>query len=445
MSRGRANGEGSIFPYRNTWAAYVWVTTPDGQKDRKWIYGKTREEVYPEWVQLKAKAAKIPIPTATPTVSEYFPYWLEEVIKPNREDNTYSHYELMGRLHVIPGVGHKKIDPKKLTVRVVQAWLNKMPGICQCCAQEKDAKRRKPKCCAIGECCEDYPSKRVIEAARGALRAMLNHAMHEELIDRNVAELAKLPKARKRLRRRNSWTVTEARKFLESSRDENDPLYPLWVLILVLGLRKGEALGLVEPPEGWRYDDEENALVDLEWQLQRVGGHPLTHKQVLKADGSTDTLPLPAICLTALKIARHNRESARSDDWPETCICGARHQLVLTTRNGLPIEPRNVNRAFDVRCARYGVRRITIHDTRRTCGSLLAALDVHPRVAMQILRHSRIGLTMEFYTQVPDKATRDALRRLSEFLGTPQEKSDERGQDGERGEDEQGSARPHRD
>jgi integrase len=71
------------------------------------------------------------------------------------------------------------------------------------------------------------------------------------------------------------------------------------------------------------------------------------------------------------------------------------------------------------RCERAGVRRITIHDTRRTCGSLLAALDVHPRVAMAILRHSRIALTMEIYTQVPDASTRAALRRLSDLLGDP--------------------------
>ena len=29
-----------------------------------------------------------------------------------------------------------------------------------------------------------------------------------------------------------------------------------------------------------------------------------------------------------------------------------------------------------------------MHGARKTCGSMLAALDVHPRVAMQILRHS---------------------------------------------------------
>jgi hypothetical protein len=47
---------------------------------------------------------------------------------------------------------------------------------------------------------------------------------------------------------------------------------------------------------------------------------------------------------------------------------------------------------------------------------LLAALDVDPRMAIAILRHSRIALTMEIYTQVPDKTTREALQRLIDLL-----------------------------
>jgi hypothetical protein len=30
--RTRANGEGSIYPYRNGFAAYVWVDRPDGTR-----------------------------------------------------------------------------------------------------------------------------------------------------------------------------------------------------------------------------------------------------------------------------------------------------------------------------------------------------------------------------------------------------------------------------
>ncbi len=58
-----------------------------------------------------------------------------------------------------------------------------------------------------------------------------------------------------------------------------------------------------------------------------------------------------------------------------------------------------------------------MHGARKTCGSLLAALDVHPRVAMQILRHSKIAVTIEIYTELPSAATRDALKKLGRWAG----------------------------
>jgi hypothetical protein len=37
-------------------------------------------------------------------------------------------------------------------------------------------------------------------------------------------------------------------------------------------------------------------------------------------------------------------------------------------------------------------------------------------VARQILRHSKIAITMEIYTEVPGARTRQALRELSDWL-----------------------------
>ena len=48
---GRANGEGSIYPYKNGYAAYVWVTTPTGDRKRKYVYGQTRELVHDKWLK----------------------------------------------------------------------------------------------------------------------------------------------------------------------------------------------------------------------------------------------------------------------------------------------------------------------------------------------------------------------------------------------------------
>src|ERR671933_757545 len=99
-SRTRANGEGSIFPYRNGFAAYAWVTTPAGNRQRKYVYGRTREIVHEKWIKLHAEAAKGPVATRTPTVASYLNYWLQEVVEPNLRPKTYEKYEMFVRLYV---------------------------------------------------------------------------------------------------------------------------------------------------------------------------------------------------------------------------------------------------------------------------------------------------------------------------------------------------------
>ena len=47
-----------------------------------------------------------------------------------------------------------------------------------------------------------------------------------------------------------------------------------------------------------------------------------------------------------------------------------------------------------------------------------SALDGHPRVAMRILRHAQIDVTMNVYTEVSDAKTLQALRRLGKQLGS---------------------------
>jgi integrase len=177
------------------------------------------------------------------------------------------------------------------------------------------------------------------------------------------------------------------------------------VLILVLGLRRGEALGLTWPDVN--FDATE---VHIRWQLQRAG-HQIRHRET-KTPGSAAVFPLPDICLTALKL-RAERQAA---DKTRAANAWQDPELVFTSTYSTPYEPRNFNRQLAVRCRKAGVRYIRVHDTRRTCASLLVALDVHPRVAMQILRHSQIAMTMEIYSEVPTAKTRSALKRLGRQL-----------------------------
>jgi integrase len=60
-------------------------------------------------------------------------------------------------------------------------------------------------------------------------------------------------------------------------------------------------------------------------------------------------------------------------------------------------------------------RKVHVHATRKSCASLLVALDVRPRVAMQILRHSQISVTMKSTAQSPRR--RRARRSRSSVTG----------------------------
>jgi len=405
MTRARANGEGSIFPYRNGYAAYAWVTKPNGLRARKYVYGKTRDDVHEKWIKLLQRARQGPVPTRVPTVAAYVTNWLEDVVRPNLAPTTYVKYETFSRLYIVPGIGAKRLD--RLQVRDVQTWLNRVRTTCQCCAQGKDARRPddERRCCALDpmRCCADVPSPATVRSARETLRSALASAMTDELVSRNVAAMARLPTGR--ARKPQTWTSEQVRSFLEAARRSDDPLYAAYVLILVLGLRKGEVLGLA-----WSDVNLDTAELTISHQLQRVGRQLL--RRDTKTQASDAVLPLPDICVTALKRRQGEQPADREaagEVWEEW-------GFVFTSRHGTPIDPRNFNREFTTRCRRAGVPVITVHDARRTCATLLVDLDVHPRVVMQVLRHAKFSITMEIYSKVTSAQTRDALKRLGDSL-----------------------------
>lgn len=100
------------------------------------------------------------------------------------------------------------------------------------------------------------------------------------------------------------------------------------MLILVLGLRRGELLGLT-----WPMVDLETAQLEVGYSLQRIGGR-LVHGET-KTEASDAVLPLPAICLAALRL--HHQAQAAVKDAAGPFWIPTGH--VFTTRDGLPLDP----------------------------------------------------------------------------------------------------------
>lgn len=120
----RANGEGSIFPYRNGYAAYVWVTKPDGGRSRKYVYGQTREEVHEAWLKLQRRARQGPVASKFPKLVPFLDYWFKEVVRPNLAPATYVNYEMFVRVHIAPTLGAKSLG--RLSIRDVRSWINEV-------------------------------------------------------------------------------------------------------------------------------------------------------------------------------------------------------------------------------------------------------------------------------------------------------------------------------
>jgi hypothetical protein len=70
--------------------------------------------------------------------------------------------------------------------------------------------------------------------------------------------------------------------------------------------------------------------------------------------------------------------------------------LAFTMRHCTPNELPTFTE-FDRRISKAGVRRITVHGTRKSCGSLLAALDVHPAWSCRSCGTAKIGITIELH------------------------------------------------
>lgn len=402
--RKRANGEGTIYQRKDgRYEGAAFVPTTAGTEKRVRIYGRTREEVRKKLTKLLEQADQgIPVAAESWTLEEYLTYWLKHVVSVERRPKTYQGYEGVVRRYLIPELGKKRLG--KLAGRDVRLALSRIRETCQCCRNGWDAEREVPQCCAKRpvECCGERLSVRMVQFIHAVLRNALASAVREEIVPRNVAKLVTVSTPKYKINR--GLTVAQARDVLKAAREER--LYALYVLALCLGLRRGELLGL-----RWDDVDLESGVLEITQTLQRVGGR--LQFVAPKTERSERTVPLPGICVEALREHRERQKTERANAWPEWEENG----LVFPSRRGTPLEPDNLRRSWGRIRTAAGVEDVRFHDMRHTCVSLLLAMGVPPHVVREIVGHSDIETTMTIYAHTALDDKRAALRKLGDALG----------------------------
>jgi integrase len=341
---------------------------------RRVLYARTRAEAARKLTDaLRARDSGELLMSSQQTVGQFLSRWLAESARPSVRPLTYRGYEVNVRLHLVPLLGNIRLD--RLTPQHVQAMVN-------------------------AKLAEGLSAKTVLYVKQ-VLRTALEQARRWELVTRNVAAVVEGP----RLERKpiEPLSPNEARAFLQTIRSHR--LRALFLVSLTLGLRQAEVIGL-----RWVDVDMAGGMLRVQQQLHRIAGE--LHVSGPKSDRSRRMLALVPSVVEALQ--EHGQRQAA-----ERGAAGRRWResgLVFTTTVGTPLDARRVIREYHGALAAAGLARRRFHDLRHSCATLLLVQGVSPRVVMEVLGHSEIGVTMNIYSHVIPEVQREAAERLDALL-----------------------------
>ncbi len=247
-------------------------------------------------------------------------------------------------------------------------------------------------------------SKRSVQICRTVLKAALADAVEEGLIPRSPAARVPLPRTvakPAKVRDVETWDTGQVARFLEVS--DRHRLAVAFRLGVLWGFRRSEILAL-----RWDDLDVEAATLRVDEGLVAVDGGVAW--SLGKTERSRRRVPLDAETLAMLR--RRRREQAE-----ERLVSGERwqhHDLMVSTRVGTPVVPRNYDKILAGLVAKAGVPKLTSHGLRHTAATLMVAQarDVgEMRAIADILGHSP-DMLMRTYAHAMPASTAAVIERI---------------------------------
>lgn len=376
MTRG-ARGESTIvFGDDGRWHGYVSMgLKAGGDRDRRHVAAAKRADVVVAVRRLEEQrdAGIVLVGGRAMTVGQWMPLWLDTIASRRIRPSTSAGYRSCLK-RIVSQLGHHRLD--RLQPEHLEAFYAEL---------EK----------------EGLASTTVLMHHRVISRA-LKVALQRGRIARNVATLVDAPTARRM--EVEPLTADEARRVLKAATSLDNSAR--WSVALALGLRQGEALGLQ-----WPDLDLEAGTVTIRRALQRQTGKGLVLVEPKSRAGRrTIMLPEPLRqLLIAHLVWQNDQRAAAGEAWEE-------HGFVFAQPNGRPIDARRDLLNWKALLAAAEVRDARLHDARHTAATLLLQQGVAARVAMQVLGHSQITLTLGTYSHVVPELAKDAADRMGRAL-----------------------------
>ena len=316
------------------------------------------------------------------TVAEYFDHWLLTYCKPNLAPKTIHSYTSEINNHIKPKLG--SIPLEKLTPLHLQSYYTQLLE-----SGRLDG--------------NGGLSPRSVLYQHRIIREALKHAFRWQLVSRNVADAVEPP----RFKKKEMYFITreEVHDFLDEIKSHRD--YAIIYTAIYTGMRQGEILGLT-----WENVNLVTKTVFVKQQLQYVAGEGYIFKEP-KTPKSKRHIPLTTGMLTLLKEIKKEQAQNKlllSSEYDDK-------NLIFCQENGKPLDATNLTKRFKTLARKNGHPEMRFHDLRHTCATLLLAAGVDPKRVQEILGHESFNTTMDTYGHVLPSMKRDAMDKLSEFMG----------------------------
>lgn len=372
--RSQAYGRGSVYQDANgVW----WFQPPPKDKERQARRRHPSEErAKLDQTDYLIERKREVDQTELPTVESWFSFWFREHVKPGLKPKAIENYEFLIGKYIIPALGHLIL--KDVTGDQLIKFQNQL-------------------------------REHLALSTVRKIHAIMNRAWKKAIVSKKTTynpveavEAPRVPRSKKK-----AFSTMEIEKIRQAI--QGDRLELLYDLMILDGLRRGEALGLL-------ISECKDGGIVVSGQIQTLGGKT-QRSGTPKSDNSIRTIPLTErqkemLSTHLARVSSERREAGMN--WKE-------HGLLFPSANGTPIQPRNLNRHWYGLLVKAGIivsveppakkkgasgppptrriptaPKIPLHQLRHTAASRLNSVKTTPRVIQAILGHGA-GTVTEGY------------------------------------------------
>ncbi|MBA9027618.1 site-specific integrase [Peribacillus huizhouensis] len=234
--------------------------------------------------------------------------------------------------------------------------------------------------------------------------ASLKKAKVLKLIKQNPTDGITLPKIKKR--EMSIWSLKQVNHFISEASNVNrlTRCYIGFLISIFTGMRQGEILGM-----RWKDVDFETQTIFVRQTLTQNA----EIKSGAKNEASVRSIHIPSKLVDELRTYRKHvlqEKLTHGQSYYD-------NDLVVCTRAGKPMIPRNFRKEFYNLVEKVGLPKIRFHDLRHTHATILIQQNVNVKLISERLGHSDIETTLNTYSHVLPDMQKSVSDKLDKIIG----------------------------